>query len=103
MIDLTLIGIVNNINIYNVLFFIITDTEYIDKLIKTIDDKNKCPFFFNNDKLICKINLPKNKQYLINILKNNIDKQIKIDVKVKKYAFDNIKGTSLYLKTIIDE
>jgi hypothetical protein len=75
----------------------ITNNEICNELIKKIPSK---PFRYINDGIECNIVLSKYKEYYTNLIKNNIEKKVKVIFIIKKYNFDNHQGVSFLLKSI---
>jgi len=94
-------GIIKKIDQYGKLVITVIDSTKINYIISQIDSNYNVPYsYINENTMYCYINIPSYKNYLKDLLKDYINKEIEITVTLKKYNFDNITGTSLILKSI---
>ena len=99
---MSLKGTIKKIDKYNKLVLFIKDPYMINHVSDNIDKEHRTPFQCTDDGVEYYINIPIYRHYITDLLKNHINKEIAIDVTLKKYNFDNIKGTSLILRSVED-
>lgn len=89
-------GIIKGIDRYNKLIIIVSDPNIITEKINDIIN----PYKYINNELECYISISKCKNHYIEYINENINKLVNIKVSIKKYCFDDKKGTSLILKQL---
>jgi hypothetical protein len=96
---LNITGFVQAIDKYDKLVLSITDIDIINSIINNTQEY-RIPYKKYKDSIDCYINIPISKYYIKNLLEKNISKEVKINITLKKYQFDNKRGTSLILKSV---
>ncbi len=92
MIEFT--GKINGLDYYNRIKIIVDDPSVVVGQVNDI----KNPYKFIDNKLECYIVSMKHKQYYLDLVRDNVNKMVKVTVVPRKYSFDGKKGTTFLLK-----